>query len=861
MAISDAKAIAIEAIRLRPGDRALFLDRVCAGDPRLRAEVDAILDAEDDNTILGTPPNTARRPGEEPVGRAPAHPPTRIGSYEILSELGRGAMGVVYRARQRSPRRIVALKVIRPDAMDPDAIDRFTREAQLLARMRHPCIAAIYEAGTALVVESSPCPFFAMELVEGERIDTHARTRTLRERITLIIDLCTAMEHAHQRGVLHLDLKPSNILVDERGQVRVLDFGVARSLDARAVCERIGTPRYMAPEQLLACPDLDTRTDVFAIGVILYEILAGAAPFAADAPPSDLASTLDAIRAGPARRPRELCPSICRDLECVILRAIAGEPDDRYPSCRALADDLARALSCEPVSARAHTRPYLASRFIRRNRIPVGAAAIVAILLMLAVGAVSQQAIRATRGWHRARLEVQRASAVQSFLTSMLASVDPENALGREPTLREILDEAARTASLELRDQPHVEAAVRRTLGSTYRGLGLLEASEEQARRAADLSTRVMGPRDPSTIDARRNLVATLIERGSLDEAETLALGVLRDCRAVSAKGSADEALALGDLARICHESGRPQRALDLWQEALTIARQTRGEDDPETLVLMHNYASALGAMGRFGESEAMLREVIRMRETRLGADHPQTLTARSMLASIIQKAGRDGEAAEIFREVLAGRTRMLGEQHPSTLTAMGNLAVTLIRLGELEEAERLTRKALRGYREHLGDEHAKTIITMGNLAYLLEDQGKDDEAERLYREVLELRERAGGGRDPETWAAINNLAMLLMRTGKLDEARTHFERLLALCEEQLPQDHVYTALFRNNYAECLMHLGMLRDADEALRASHAILVRTFGKRHPRVKKSLERRRRLERRIEDRNRVSTRDAR
>ena len=816
-------------MRMNLADREAFLRSSCNGDTSLRQSVESLLSCDATATQAGQTPVAPIAPGA--VGPMPES----IGDYRVLERLGAGAMGVVYLAEQPSPKRRIALKVINPARMSAAARDRFEHETAVLAKLKHPGIAAIHHAGSA-EIDGATCPFFAMELVQGRALDEAAEDRSLRENVALVIDAAQAVEHAHQRGVIHRDLKPSNILVEDSGRVKVLDFGVARAIDAEGPADRAGTLPYMSPEQLAASPDADTRSDVYALGVILHQLATGKLPH--DLRGVTMEEATAVVSAGLARAPRAITRGLPRDLDAIIRKALAPVADDRYPSAASLADDLRRFLETRPVGAVGKTPGYVTLRFAQRNKGLIAAMGAAVVLAVGGVVGVAWQAAEATAGWARAREEAERATAVNGFLTSMLASADPEQAMGETVTVREVLDQAARDVGAGLADRPGVRAAVELTLANTYRGLGLLDDSETHARASVEAHEAAFGVADPSTADADRSLAWTLIELGRHDEAEEILLSVIDRLERTEGVDSVEAAIARGDIARIYHERGEPTRALEAWEQALADLRREGGADSPEALVLMHNYAGALTAMGNYDEAKQRFEEVAERRETIFGADHPQTLVARSMLAGVVQKMGNDAEAAEQLRLVLEGRRRVLGDEHPGTLTSMGNLAVALIRLGELDEAERLTRAALAGYRETLGPEHAKSLVMMGNLAYLLEDRGRIDEAAAMYREVIALRESVSGGRDPETWSIYNNLGMLLMTQGQPEEAEQLFDRLLELCREQLPDDHVYTALFRNNYGACLTELGRYDQARRELEESHAVLVGVFGEGHERVTKS-----------------------
>lgn len=828
--------------------RDAYLREACAGDDDLRKTVDELLRIQDSVTI-----DTAHRSDHAPSMPRSSEEvaQTRSGDWVddfcLLEKLGEGAMGVVYLAEQQHPKRKVALKILRSEAMSALREQRFEFETESLAKLRHPGIATIYGSGKAEIAGVTR-PYFAMELVDGSPLDVFAQKLTHNERIAMIAEITDAIEHAHLRGVLHRDLKPANIIVGTDHRARVLDFGVARSVetDQRAP-ELVGTLPYMSPEQLASDPDLDCRSDVYALGVVLCEILTGERPH-------DVSGmTIDQAAQQVQRAPASLAGTLDRELEMIIRRAIAPDREDRYSSASALGADLRRFLQHRPVEAVGASSLYRARKFVRRNRVQVFLGALAACLAIVGVIAVSYQAARATRGWHRAEQETIRAEealdqaivrhrwadSMNRFMIEMLVSADPEHTIGEDLTVVEMLNTASSTLESESTEFPETAAGIRMALANTYMSLGRNEDALRHAQEMVELCSTKLGDDHPLTADARRTLALVLFDYGRYDEASELlqqaesVIGALND--------PVESAKLKSEYARVAHGTRDHERALLLWTQSESELGELLGPNHKETLVVMHNRGMALKDLGRLEESERVMSEVLRRRVEEFGIDHPQTLVAQDTLAGIIQKRGNDAAASAMLREVVERRSRVLGEDHLATLVSMGNLGVTLIRLGELDEAETLTRKAYNAHLARLGEEHAKTQILLGNLAYLLEDRGQVEEAAELYRKSIEIRRRSSGGLDPETWATVNNLAMLLMSSGSPEEAEPLFSELLAMCDASLPAGHYYTALFRNNHAECLTLLGRFDQARSALQRSHPVLVQTFGEGHARVLKSEKR--------------------
>ncbi len=873
----SAKDIATRAGRMRDtADRTRYVEDACSGDPALRRAVEQMLRLSDSATI-----DESSAPGSGSGGlkfeafrtARGEGIPDRVGAYRIMSELGAGAMGVVYLAEQRQPKRRVALKVVRPEMMTPERERRFDLEAQALARLRHPGIATIYEAGRA-DLHGQPHPFFAMELVQGLPLDTHAGRLSTRERIALMATVCDAVDHAHTRGILHRDLKPANILVDEEGHARVLDFGVARSFttDAHATppatpesgikrSELVGTVPYMSPEQLAADPDVDGRTDVYALGVMLCEVLTGKRPH--DVGNMTVDDALAVVRTPPEIDTERLGP----ELTAIVTRAVAPDRDDRYESPGDLALELRRFLAHEPVLAVGGGRAYRLRKLIHRHPVASGLAGLAVAALLVGSAGVSWQAARATRGWTQARAETQRAEtalageaeeraraeaaleraeaerrrvfAVNVFMTNMLTSADPAVAMGNELTVRELLDSTASTLSTQLRDEPEIEATVRMALASTYIALGEYDSAERHAEAMLDLCRERLGENHPLTPDAARTLAMVYNETDRFPQAEELIRAAMP---LVDGTGDrVESARVRGELARVMLGSARMDEAIALWSASRDELIEAIGADAEHTLVMQHNLCLGLKNAGRIAEAEALAADLLERRRRVLGPDNPQTLGAIDLLGGMIMTQGREREALPYLREAVDGRARILGDQHISTLLTMGNLGAVLIRLGELDEAEELTQRSLAAHTEKFGREHNKTLVLMANLAYLFEERGKRAEAVDLYREIIVLRRKTSGGLEPESWPSMNNLAMILTELERYEEADEIYTELLALCAAVVPDTHYVVGIFRNNHGACLTAMGRYDDARAALAASHPVIERFFGPDHERTVRSRER--------------------
>src|SRR5580658_6773251 len=516
------------ALEREPAERSGWLGQACGGDAGLRKEVESLLACAEASLS-----NPAARPGMEKVwdhvaGERDGALPSTIGRYRILRLLGEGGMGVVYEAEQEQPRRKVALKVVKSGLGDPKLIRRFEQEALALGRLQHPGIAQIYEAGTA-DNGFGPQPYFAMEFIRGQPLLEYAAAHKLntRQRLELMAKICEAVHHAHQRGIIHRDLKPGNILVDETGQPKILDFGVARATDSDAHVTRqtdlgqlVGTLAYMSPEQVLADPlELDTRSDVYALGVILYELLAGHLPYKIS---PKLHEALQTIREEEPTSLSTLSSAYRGDIETIVAKALEKDKTRRYPSAAELAADIRRYLQDEPIMARPATTLYQLQKFARRHKALVLGVAAVFVVLIAGI-------IVSAREAERANAESATSRAISDFLQNdLLAQASaanqsrPDTKPDPDLKVRTALDRAAARITGRFDRQPKVEAAIRYTIGQTYMDLGLYPEARTQFERALNLHRRVLGAENPVTLNTMGRIGYAAFQEGKYPEAESL---------------------------------------------------------------------------------------------------------------------------------------------------------------------------------------------------------------------------------------------------------------------------------------------------------------------------------------------------
>jgi serine/threonine protein kinase/tetratricopeptide (TPR) repeat protein len=686
-----------------------------------------------------------------------------IGPYRLVQMLAVGGMGEVWRAEQTEPfHRTVALKLIKAGMDTRAVVARFESERQALALMEHPNIAKVFDAGTTPVGR----PYFVMEYVPGLAITDYCDKHklTIKERLALFMQVCEGVQHAHQKGVIHRDLKPSNVLVEEldsKAVPKIIDFGLAKAMGQRLtemtmfteVGGMVGTPDYMSPEQADRNErNIDTRTDVYSLGVILYELLVGALPFGSqelraagveamlqkvrqEEPlrPSTKLRTLGQSSKDSAVKRREEPESLQRhlrgELDWITMKALDKERTRRYGSPAELAADIERHLHDQPVLAGPPSASYRASKFVRRHRFGVGVAAAALLLLVTFAITMALQARRIAKERDRANREAETSKRVSEFMTNMFKVSDPGQARGNSVTAREILDKASKEIRAGLSTDPEVQAQMMHVMGGVYDNLGLYPQAQSLFTDAVETRRHVLGAENRKTLQSMSRLSGVLREQGNYAQAE------------------------------------------QLQRDALATQLRTLGTEDPDTLDSMSQLASILYSEARYGEAEKYGRTALDSQRRILGAEHASTLWSMDVLASVYSDEGRLADAEKLFAEGLAIRRRVLGPDHPDTLSLMDGYATTLAQEHHNDEAEKLLRETLSVRSRVLGPDHRDTLMSMNNLANMLFVEARYNEAERLERETLDLQRRVLGPNHPDTAMSIYNLGGIALHKGKRDEA------------------------------------------------------------------------------------------
>lgn len=788
------------------------------------------LDPDLTRTSTGAPP---------PDSPGPSRLPERIGRYRPLRILGQGGMGVVYEAEQDEPRRRVALKVIRSEHVTENLRRRFAHESVYLGRLQHPGIAQVYESGTA-GTDEGPLPFIAMELVDGVPLDRWVRVQEpdLRARVELMIQLCDAVQHAHQRGLIHRDLKPGNVLVDAAGRVRVLDFGLARPHDADFEAslvtthgELVGTLAYMSPEQLGADPDdIDTRTDIYSLGMIFYELMSEVRPF--DLRGRALSDVIQVMREEEPPALSQHDAKLAGDLTLIAATAMAKDRVQRYASANGLAADLRRYLADEPIAARPPSTIYQLKKFARRHRPLVIGIGGVAAALVLGVVVSSWQAIRATRAEQLAETRREQTESVNGFLQDMLASVQPEEAMGREVTVKEILDRA--TGDLDggaLDGQPGVEMALRRTLGLTYHSLGRYDFAYENLGRARALADSLLPTGAPEIQQLAVNQAYTEMQRGNIDSTEAL-LRTQLDRMPPDGELYVD---ALAALANVAYKRGLWQEADSLQARAEQVATAASDSDSLYLAGVLLDRAFLAQQRNEFDRASHLAGRVEAIYLAHYGDHHPRLIRVLNRKGDIAYSAGRLQEAVDILERALAIADEIFPAVHPTRADVLGRLALARLTRQELDQAKTEYEEALAIRRELIGPVHSDIALTLDGLGRVEARLGEFDAAQGYFDEALAMRRELFGEGHPAVVAALQNLGHLERARGNAAQAESLF----------LEADDVLSRLPERNYgleAGNDFHIAMaIQDQQDHARAEvwfrSALEVsrEAYGDHHPYV--------------------------
>jgi eukaryotic-like serine/threonine-protein kinase len=831
-----------------PDRREAFLLEVCSGDPDLLSEVRALLGTQEEGHDLIQEAVRGAASGFEEdqfVGRD-------IGPWKLIRELGHGGMGRVFLAERADGEfeQRAALKVIRPGMDSVQILARFRRERQILARLQHPHIASLLDGG----LTDDGHPWFAMEYVEGEPLHRYCdgNRLTVRQRLSLFMDVCEAVAYAHAALVIHRDLKPENILVDAEGQVRLLDFGIAKLLtddDSPGARTETGlsvmTPAYAAPEQVLGEP-VGTGTDVYALGVILYELLSGVRPYDVrtrslleiervvcremperpSARVTRAAESPEAAQAASASRgadPRQLRKRLAGDLDVICLKALRKEPERRYGSVSGLRDDIERHLTGHPVLARPDTTGYRLRKWAGRHRsgVSAGAAAAVGMVLLTTVYVLQVSAER-----DQARLEATKAAEVAGFLQGLFEVSNPSQSRGETVTVREVLDAGAARLDTELANQPEVRTTMMRVVGDVYGSLGLWDRRRPLLERALAEQTAFYGPDHPEVAATMMSLGVALQDAGEFEEAGHLFRASLATHRRLHGDRHPLVAEGLNHLSFLEETLGNVEVALDLMRDHLSVRLDIHPPDDHRVAYARVKLAGLMRRTGELEAAEPLLREGLEVQRRHYGVPHPTVASTMRNLAAVLRDVGRFAEADTLYQEVIAMRRALFGDHHPDVATALNSHGLLLGRMGETDRAAVLIREML-AYHEgvHPGRDHPTLAVGYHNLAELL----SGDEAVESYLLAIAVSDRAFSSDHPNRAYPLRGLGARYLSHGDPVRAEPYLREALEIRRGALRPGHRLTAQVLVDLGGALRAQGRFQEAEALLLEGVEVLTEEYG--------------------------------
>ena len=817
-------------------------------DPELDASL-ALLDDLDSTETSAYQPEAMRFCAEHPD----------VQRFKVLRPLARGGLGEVFVARDQELHREVALKLIQDrHASDPGSRARFQFEAKITGRLEHPGVIPVYGLG----LDERGRPYYAMRFVRGESLkeaiarfhrevgptrEAGERSLAIRELLRRFVDVCNTMAYAHGRGILHRDLKPANVMLGPYGETLVVDWGLAKaarrpddepstgdgSLDGLRETDGgatepgswLGTPSFMSPEQAAGRIDqLGPASDIYSLGATLYNLLTGKTAFDG----TDVFAVLGKIRAGDFPSPRSIAPTIDPALESICLKAMALTPEDRYTSCRALADDVERWAADEPVTAYREPLGRRVRRWARRNRTAVTSAAAALVASVVGLSALAAEQARSNaaltdanantrRALAQSETSRQQAEAVGNFLVDALKKPDP-SVEGKDVKVADVLDQAVTGLDKGFSGSKATEAALRDALGRSYYGLGLYPKAEEAHRKALALREAALGPENRDTLESRNNLAETYLIAGRTAEAIAMHEETLKLREAKLGPDDPDTLQSRINLVIAYHGAGRLSEAITGGESTLKLCEARLGPDHPRTLDGQDSLAGAYLAAGRTASAITLFESTLRLRESKLGLDRPRTLTCRNDLALAYLAAGRTAEAITMDEETLRLLESKLGPDHSETLTSRNNLARDYLASGQIAEAITMHEVTLGLLESTLGPDHPHTLASRNNLAAAYLNAGRTAKAITMHEETLRLQESKFGPDDPDTLVSRNNLALAYLAAGRTPDAIPLFEATVRLRESKLGPDHPHTLNSRNNLAYAYGAVGQWTDAEALCR-------------------------------------------
>jgi serine/threonine-protein kinase len=839
----------LDALERDVSGRHAFVVESTKDDPSLAPEVEAMLAAHEESLALALEAQLIDAPSHHDVPEI-LGPDVRIGPYRLVEHIGRGGMGDVFRAERVDGEftQTVAIKLLRTNTVTPEVLRRFRFERQVLARLEHAHIARLIDG--ALTPDGRP--YLVMELVGGRPITAYCDEARLAidARLALFRTVCGAVQYAHRHLIVHRDLKPSNILVTASGDVKLLDFGLAKLLapdesvpaNTTQTTSRVLTPDYASPEQVRG-ERITTATDVYALGLLLYELLSGVRAqttmsaslvelerrVCIEEPPrpSDaLASgTREQVAARVAARGGGRLDRLRRhlrdELDTIVASALRKDPSRRYSSVEQLSDDVGRHVSGLPVLARADTFGYRARKFVRRHRVGVGASAAIVLSIGAGLTFALTGLVRAQRAEQRALDEATAARHVSDFLVQLFRVSDPNETRGNSVTARELLDRGADRITTQLDSVPTVQARLLRTMSQAYRELGLYDPALKLAEQALPRQRQQFGDSSVEVARSLNELASLHSRRGEYAKARDLGLqslalqqrifptdslaGVLNNLAIVYGQlGETDSARvmfervlpirervlgpdhltvhgALSNLAVVYGQLGRNGEAQPLLERAYAIARKHNGDEHVLVAGTLDNLANLHLAEGRLDTARVLSNRALAIREKILPPAHPLIATSLNNLGSILLEAGDVAGAKPLFERALDIRERSLGPNHTLVATALTNVGLARYALGEKSEARAPLERALRILEANVSPDHPNIPDVVLGLANIDAESGRYDAADRGYRRAISLIEGRLGSASRDLVPGLRDYAKFLRARGRVAEADSIQSRVTAV--------------------------------------------------------------------------------
>ncbi len=828
-----------EALDLPESDRLAHVAERAGEDHALRAAVEGLLIACGQPTRL--PDSPAELAGsllaDLASGEREGAGLSRVGPYRIVRELGQGGMGAVFLAERDDDQfqKQVAIKVLRRGVASEPMIRRFRHERQILATLDHPGIARLLDGGIA----PDGTPYIVMEFVDGKPLDRYCveAVLSISERLRLMRDVTAAVQYAHEQLVVHRDLKPSNILVTPAGQIKLLDFGIAKLLDEEESRElapltrtgmRVMTPEYASPEQVRG-DRVTPATDVYALGVILFELLVGQRPYRLEGrglgdieriicetePPRPSTAVTGATTAGVA--PDAARRHLRGDLDTIILKALRKDPARRYRSAAELLDDLRRYEEGRPVLAQPDSVGYRTRKFVGRHRYAVVGATVLALLMAGSV--VRDRSLRA-----RAESEATTAAAVKEFLVGVFGASDPYDPSperGREVTALELLDRGSRVADSTLTHDPALQAEMLTVLGRVYSNLGLYDRSVPLLEQSVALWSGLPAGHHPAVAASGTALGKAYLGQGKYADAEPVLRAAVETYRSgFGTHQTHDAALAtsLDALATTLQEQGNYDGARPLFEEALAVRRGL----DPAVPTAVSESINNLGLLswlsGDYTAAESLYTQAIAIDREVLGPTHPKLAETIHNLAQAKQLLGQLDSSETLFRESLVLKRMVFEDAHPSVTVHLNNLGQLLRERQKFAEAESLFRRALVLDRQLFGEEHPYVTASLTNLANALLDRGRFAESRATYQQALLINRKLLGAEHSRIALGLNGIAGTYFREGNVRAAEPYYRDAVAMYAKMLGEEHPFTSLVATGHAAALRERGDTEEAEALYR-------------------------------------------